>query len=78
MERTTRYCIWIKLKEHAGQCVQDAMKTLFDSHGSEVSKVFKSITADNGLEFSRFAELNSYDIDIYFSQPFCSSEKGHQ
>lgn len=76
VERTTRYCIWIKLKEHTAQCVQDAMKTLFDSYGSEVSKVFKSITTDNGLEFSRFAELNSYDIDIYFCHPFCSGEKG--
>ena len=38
--------------------------------------VFKSITGDNGAEFTRLAELSSQGTKIYFTHPYSSWEKG--
>ena len=40
-------------------------------------KVFKSITFDNGKEFSRHKELEEEsNLSIYFSNPGCPNERG--
>ncbi|MGN1000351.1 MAG: IS30 family transposase [Bacilli bacterium] len=39
------------------------------------NKVFKSITIDNGSDFSDFLEINK-DTKIYFCHLYCSGEKG--
>ena len=52
----------------------DALK---DEYGDMFSKVFKTITTDNGTEFSRLSELEAdTDTMIYFAHPYSSSEKG--
>ena len=41
------------------------------------NKVFKSITTDNGSEFSDFLEIiKDTKAKIYFCHPYCSGEKG--
>lgn len=40
-------------------------------------KVFKTITTDNGTEFSEFKEIiKDTKAKIYFCHPYCSGEKG--
>ena len=38
-------------------------------------EIFKSITSDNGSEFSSLSELAEY-VDIYFCHPYTSWERG--
>lgn len=53
------------------------MLELIESSGELYSKVFKSITADNGIEFADLAPLESItDSKIYFAHPYSSSERG--
>jgi IS30 family transposase len=41
------------------------------------NKIFKSITADNGTEFSNFLGIiENSKTKIYFCHPYCSGEKG--
>ncbi|MBF0779752.1 MULTISPECIES: IS30 family transposase, partial [unclassified Granulicatella] len=46
---------------------------IFKQYGK---KWFKSITADNGSEFSRLTELESYLTAVYFAHPYASYERG--
>ena len=40
------------------------------------SHVFKSITADNGSEFSSLQDTLNHATDIYFAHPYSSWERG--
>ena len=52
------------------------MEVLREEYGDKFfSKVFKSITADNGSEFSRLSELEAYGVSIYFAHPYSSWER---
>lgn len=45
--------------------------------GSKFSEVFKTITSDNGLEFSSLSKIeNSTDTKAYFTHPYSSFERG--
>src|SRR5699024_10854577 len=53
-----------------------ALKKTF-AEFSEAQNVFKTITADNGSEFSELAELGKkHQIDVYFCHPYASWERG--
>ena len=39
-------------------------------------KLFKSITSDNGTEFSSLSEAVSAVADVYFTHPYSSYERG--
>lgn len=44
---------------------------------SNFNKIFKSITTDNGTEFSDFLKrIKNTKTQIYFCHPYCSGEKG--
>ncbi|MFD3091907.1 IS30 family transposase [Streptococcus agalactiae] len=43
--------------------------------GESASRVFKTITADNGLEFASLDELNAY-FTAYYAHPCSSWERG--
>ena len=50
--------------------MKDFMKNYYD-------KIFKSITTDNGTEFSDFLNIiKDTKTKIYFCHPYCSGEKG--
>ena len=45
--------------------------------GASYSKVFRTITTDNGSEFSRLSELeNGTETKVYFAHSYTSCEKG--
>jgi IS30 family transposase len=73
-ERKTRKEIIRKLPDMSATAVQEALHRLADQAGELFPQVFKSITADNGSEFS---ELSSFPYsDVYFAHPYTSSERG--
>lgn len=76
IERMTRNAIWLKVKDHSAAAVSEAVSGLKAEYGDLFSKVFKTITADNGSEFSELATVKPDDTEVYFTHPFSSWEKG--
>ena len=75
-ERKLRESIWLKVKNHSADAVDEALKKLFDTFGDKYRSVFKTITADNGSEFANLSQLQKKGIDVYFTHPYSSCEKG--
>ena len=82
VERKTRYLIAIKVKDKGANAIYRAINKLEKEYGDRFSKVFKSITFDNGVEFSRFKDIeikkgsNKKRTTVYFAHPYSSWERG--
>ena len=68
VERQTRYAVTKKLVEKKAEYVNQAVL--------EYMKLYpiKSITADNGSEFSSLSEIEG--LDVYFAHAYSSYERG--
>ena len=76
-ERKTRFEIIFKLKGKTSDEVVDKFNKLKEYLKRNYDKVFKSITTDNGSEFSDFLSIiENTKTKIYFCHPYCSGEKG--
>lgn len=40
--------IWIKIKDHSAESINEALNNLIPQFGDKYNEVFKSITSDNG------------------------------
>ena len=76
IEKKTSNNISIYLENKTSESVQSAFQSLIDLYGPSFNEVFKSITSDNGTEFSRLSELESIGTKIYFSHPYSAWERG--
>ena len=76
-ERKTKFQIIFKLSSKTSENVVnkfDQLKVFMKRH---YNKIFKSITTDNGTEFSDFSGIiKDSKTQIYFCHPYCSGEKG--
>lgn len=76
-ERKTRKEIIRLLPDRSADTVKKELETLVSETGEMFSKVFKSITADNGPEFGELPSLEQVaGSKIYFAHPYTSSERG--
>ena len=75
-ERLTRFGIMIKLKCHTSEEVFKQLIKLKNKFGKNFKNIFKTITFDNGSEFYKTVELENKYLQIYFTHPYCSYEKG--
>jgi IS30 family transposase len=75
-ERKTRHEHILKIDQKTAECVKQAFQTLKRSYGSTFSKVFKTVTADNGSEFSELSHALNPDQQVYYTHPYTSSERG--
>ena len=75
-ERKLRQSLWLKVKDHTAESLDEELKRLFLTFGDRYREVFKTITGDNGSEFSNLSELKEKGIGIYFTHPYASYEKG--
>ncbi len=75
-ERKTRFEVIMKLKEEDSQAVDQAILRLQKRAGREFRNLFKTITSDNGSEFSGLHEALQDVIDVYFTHPYASWERG--
>lgn len=72
VERKTRKYFAIKIDDQDHDSVDYAIKSLQDTFGERFPEVFKTITSDNGSEFSNLA-TNLEDItDVYFCHSYAS------
>lgn len=82
-ERMTRHEIVRKIPDRTAQSVLDEIDTLENCLGYEKFRnTFRTITCDNGVEFSRHKEIESScqklgkRTSLYFCHPYCSCERG--
>ena len=76
-ERKTRFEIIFKLKGKTAEEVVNKFSKMKEFMKIHYNKIFKSITTDNGTEFSDFLNIiKDTKTKIYFCHPYCSGEKG--
>ena len=76
-ERKTRFEIIFKLKGKTSEEVVNKFNKMKEFMKNNYNKIFKSITIDNGSEFSDFLNIiKDTKTKIYFCHPYCSGKKG--
>ncbi|SEL36999.1 Transposase and inactivated derivatives, IS30 family [Carnobacterium iners] len=75
-ERQTRFEVIFKLNGKDAKSVDRAIQDLRNRSGEYFDRLFKTITSDNGSEFSGLHEALQDVIDVYFSHPYASWERG--
>lgn len=82
-ERLTRQEIIIKMPDQTAKSVVAALNKLEHRYGKQFSKIFKSITFDNGSEFSDCAGMehsiygkNRKRTKVYYCHPYSAYERG--
>ena len=82
-ERLTRKEIIMPMPNQRAESVIRCLNTLERRYGSMFKKVFKTITVDNGSEFSNFEEMqrssygrNGKRTQVYYCHPYTSCERG--
>lgn len=74
-ERMTRKRHIVKIASKTTAAVTAALHSLRSVYGSLFPQVFKSITSDNGSEFSGLSETLP-EVAVYFAHPYSSWERG--
>lgn len=47
-----------------------------ETYGTMFSTVFKTITSDNGSEFSEIESIDCENVDVYYTHPYTACERG--
>lgn len=77
LERKTRAGINLLSESKTKEAVTNEIKKLAAQVGDNFSKIFKSITADNGSEFADLSKIEkSTGTQIYFAHPYSAFERG--
>ena len=75
-ERKTRFEIIQKIEGGNALAIQSAIENLQEQFGHFFKDVFKTITSDNGVEFSTLSVCLAGIVDDYFTHPYSSWERG--
>ena len=75
LEMRSRMYLAMKIPAKNSESVMAALAQLRDQYGSSFCSVFKSITADNGAEFSDLSSLEKDGTQVYFAHPYSSWER---
>ncbi|AYW46904.1 IS30 family transposase [Tetragenococcus osmophilus] len=76
VERQTRFEVIMKVNGKDQYSVDEAIYSLQERAGDDFSTMFKTITSDNGSEFAGLHEALKDTLDVYFSHPYASFERG--
>jgi len=75
-ERKTRFEIIQKIEGKHALAVQSGIENLQEQFGQFFKDIFKTITSDNGVEFSTLSACLEGIVDVYFAHPYSSWERG--
>ena len=75
LEKKTENYIAIRIPGKDADSVLNAMQSLRGEFGDKFSQVFKTITVDNGSEFSAFSQVENWGCAVYFAHPYTSWER---
>ncbi len=76
LEKKTETYIAFLIPGKTSEAVMAAMKMLKAEYGDRFAQVFKTITVDNGSEFSDFAQRESWGTEVFFAHPYTSVGTG--
>lgn len=76
-ERQTRFEIILKVDGKDQDSINQAICNLQKRSGQTFSTLFKSITSDNGSEFAGLYDALKNTLDVYFTHPYASFERGN-
>ena len=74
-DRMSRICHIIKIKSRTAEAVGEGLNKLKERYGDSFSRLFRSITSDNGSEFARLTEQLP-ETAIYYTHPYSAWERG--
>lgn len=74
-EMLTGNYLTLKIACRESNAVMAGINVLRKEYGSKFSAVFKTITSDNGKEFSRLSELEGWSTSVFFAHPYSSWER---
>ena len=74
-ERLTRKRIMLKIESKTSDAVCQAIERLKALYGSRFPQIFRSITSDNGSEFSELPKVFG-EIPVYYTHPYSAYERG--
>lgn len=72
----------MKVKHKSSKCIYMAINKLHKIYNDKFSSIFKTITFDNGTEFSRFKDIEqkvnskTKRTTVYFAHQYASYERG--
>lgn len=75
-ERKTRMNLCRKLLSKRADLVQLALQEILGTFGDRSKEVFRTITSDNGLEFSGLSRSLEGIVPVYYCHPYSSHERG--
>ena len=75
VERSLGVGFLFDVKDRDASHIVDVVHGLKERYGDEFRKLFRSITFDNGPEFSSAAALSGDDLKIYYAHPYTSWER---
>ncbi len=75
IEKMTQNYLVLKIAGRTAEAVAAAMEQLREEYGDKFAEVFKTITVDNGPEFSAFASFSEWGTKVYFAHPYSSWER---
>lgn len=75
LEKKTEHYIALRIPSKDTASVLGAMQLLREEFGDKFSQVFKTITVDNGSEFSGFAQVENWGSQVFFAHPYTSWER---
>lgn len=75
-ERFTRQEVVIKADDKTAQCTGKAMRSLKRKLGKDFSKIFETLTVDNGTEFSDQQCFDSLGLTVFYCHPHAPHERG--
>lgn len=74
-ERLTRRRHIVKIPSRTAAAVREGMEKIASLYGSSFTKVFKTITSDNGSEFAALSKIVP-GVDVYYADPYSSYQRG--
>lgn len=81
LERKSRYYIMIPIPRKSSKQVYMKINQIHKFYGDDFSSIFKSITFDNGSEFSRYRDIEykcgtkTKRTSVYFGRPYHSCDR---
>lgn len=82
LERKTKKYIAIPMKDHTSDSVKETIDKLENKYKDKFSKIFKSMTTDNGHEFINYEKIEKSiyfednRVTVYYTDPYSSWQKG--
>lgn len=74
-ERKTRMRFIVKIRNKTKEAVKEGLEKIMLGFENNTNRIFKSITSDNGSEFSDLSEILP-NTKIYYAHPYSSYERG--